>query len=82
MPFARTGKRVRPEVRAEVDRLRVSTRCAHCGGGPVEWHNREHEQNRNRRVAMMVSQGYRLDDVLAEIRARLAALLQIAEQGN
>jgi len=61
------GTRKRPEVAAHVAELRRTTPCAGCGGGPVEWHSDRHIASPGRRVANMVADGYKLDDVLVEI---------------
>jgi hypothetical protein len=40
--------------RAYLQRLRAVTPCAHCGGGPVEWHNPEHVATPTRRLGNMI----------------------------
>ncbi len=55
MPYTAESKRLAKEP---VSNLRANTFCCHCGNQPIEYHNEEHEQDNNRRVAHLVALGF------------------------
>lgn len=49
--------RKKARARAFVDALRARTFCVRCGRQPIEWHNKEHEQDKKQRISNMVGRG-------------------------
>lgn len=69
MPYTAESKRLAKE---HVSNLRANTFCCHCGNQPIEYHNEEHEQDSNRRVAHLVALGFpiaRINKEIASCRA-------------
>jgi hypothetical protein len=48
--------------------VRALTVCARCGKQPIEFHNDEHKDDSNRRVAHLAALGFPLDRIKREIR--------------
>lgn len=61
-------RRRREENRPIIAALRASTPCANCGAvGSVDYHSEDHHERPHRRIGDMVSGGYTLASIKAEI---------------
>jgi hypothetical protein len=54
-------------AREFINKVKEKTVCSKCGKQPVEFHNEEHEQDSNRRVAHLVALGFPISRIQAEI---------------
>jgi predicted RNA-binding Zn-ribbon protein involved in translation (DUF1610 family) len=65
------GNRVAHKKAAKeyVAKVRGLTFCAKCGAQPIEWHNPEHDKNKNHQVPHLASRGYSIERIQEEIAA-------------
>ena len=69
MPYSQANKAT---AREYMDQVLAETICVDCGAQPVEWHNPDHEFNRNNRVGALVHDGRPVARIRAEMDASVA----------
>jgi hypothetical protein len=64
MPYSIENK---ARARTFYKAIQIKTVCRGCGKQPVEWHNPEHKNHLGRRVHALVSLGYPVERIAAEM---------------